>query len=412
MNSGQSYKSTLRACYLGYITQAIVVNLAPIFFVIFKDRYGLSTSQIGTIVFTLFIVQLLIDVLSAGFIDRIGYRASAIAAHVFAGAGILLLGILPRVMDNFAGIMIAEIIAAVGAGIIEVLISPIVDLLPAESKSSSMSLLHAFYCWGQVAVVAFSTLALVLIGDGMWHYIPMVWAMIPVVGAVLFSFVPMPEPASGGEDSKPKSFLHTKFFVFAAFIMFAAAMSELSMSQWASYFAERGLGVNKVMGDLLGPCMFGIFMGIGRTLYGIHGAKLKLSTALMWCSVICFGGYLLTVFSPVPMLSLAGCAVTGFGVSLMWPGTLSLASEKIPGGGTALFAFLALFGDLGCSVGPWLTGVVSDAVADMPTAVSLAESLGMGTDQLALKAGLLLIAVFPIMAAIVIHLIDRGRTEK
>ncbi len=411
MKTRQTYKSTLRACYLGYITQAIVVNLAPIFFVIFKDSYGLSTSQIGTIVFTLFIVQLLIDVLSAGFIDRIGYRAASVAAHVFAGAGILLLGILPRVMDNFAGIMTAEIIAAVGAGIIEVIISPIVDLLPAESKSSSMSLLHAFYCWGQVAVVALSTLALVVIGDDMWHYIPMVWATIPVAGAVLFSFVPMPEPAAGGEESKPKKFLQTKFFVFAAFIMFAAAMSELSMSQWASYFAEKGLGVDKVMGDLLGPCMFGVFMGVGRTLYGIYGGRLKLSTALTWCSVICFGGYIITVFSPIPILSLAGCAVTGFGVSLMWPGTLSLASEKIPGGGTALFALLALFGDLGCSVGPWLTGVVSDTVSDMPVIKSLSESLGMGNDQLALKAGLLVIAVFPIAAAAVIRLSERKKSE-
>lgn len=412
MNTKQTYKSTLRACYLGYITQSIVVNLAPIFFVIFKDSYGLSTSQIGTIVFTLFIVQLLIDIISAGAIDRIGYRACAIAAHIFAGAGILLLGILPRVMDNFAGIMIAEIIAAVGAGIIEVLISPIVDLLPAESKSSSMSLLHAFYCWGQVAVVALSTITLVVIGTEYWYYIPMAWAIVPTVGAVLFSFVPIPKPAAGGEESKPKKFLHTKFFVFAAFVMFAAAMSELSMSQWASYFAERGLGVNKVMGDLLGPCMFGVFMGVGRTLYGIHGGKLKLSAALTWCSVICFGGYLLTVFSPIPMLSLVGCAVTGFGVSLMWPGTLSLASEKIPGGGTSLFALLALFGDLGCSVGPWLTGVVSDGVSDMPLIESLSKSLEVGIDQLALKAGLLVIAVFPIMAAVAIRLINGKNSKK
>ncbi len=407
MNKKQTYKGTLRACYLGYITQAIVVNLTPIFFVIFKDSYGLSTSKIGTIVFTLFIMQLLIDVISAGFIDKIGYRVCAIAAHVFAGAGLLLLGFLPRIMDSFTGIMISVMVAAVGAGIIEVLISPIVDLLPAESKSSSMSLLHAFYCWGQVAVVALSTLALVLIGGENWHYIPMTWALVPVIGAVAFSFVPIPDPIDGGEESKPKRFLHTKFFVFAAFLMFAAAMAELSMSQWASYFAEKGLGVNKVMGDLLGPCMFGIFMGVGRTLYGIHGAKLKLSRALMWCAVICSAGYMLTVFSPIPLLSLVGCGITGLGVSLMWPGTLSLASSKIPGGGTTLFALLALFGDLGCSVGPWLTGIVSDRVTDMPVIARLSETLGMGTDQLALKAGLLVIAVFPIGAAAVIRLLDR-----
>lgn len=405
------YKNTLRSCYLGYITQAIVVNLTPIFFVIFKDSYGLSTSRIGTIVFTLFIIQLLVDVLSAGLIDRIGYRASAIAAHVFAGAGLLLLGVLPRVMDSFTGIMVSVMVAAVGAGIIEVLISPIVDLLPADSKSSSMSLLHAFYCWGQVAVVALSTLALLVIGNGNWYFIPSAWAIIPIIGAVAFSFVPMPDPAEGGEESKPGKFLKTKFFVFAAFIMFAAAMSELSMSQWASYFAEKGLGVNKVLGDLLGPCMFGLFMGIGRTVYGIRGAKLGLSRALTWCSVICFGGYILTIFSPIPILSLVGCGITGFGVSLMWPGTLSLASEKIPGGGTALFAFLALFGDLGCSVGPWLTGVLSDAVTESVIIQKMSETFGAEPEQLALKTGLLAIAVFPIAAAAAIRLINKNKVE-
>lgn len=407
MNKKQTYKGTLRACYLGYITQAIVVNLTPIFFVIFKDNYGISTGKIGTIVFTLFIMQLLIDVLSAGFIDKIGYRTCAIAAHVFAGAGLILLGVLPRVMDSFTGIMISVMVSAVGAGIIEVLISPIVDLLPAESKSSSMSLLHAFYCWGQVAVVALSTLVLVAVGDESWHYIPMAWALVPVVGAVAFNFVPIPDPVSEGEKTKPKKFLYTKFFVLAAFLMFAAAMAELSMSQWASYFAEKGLGVNKVMGDLLGPCMFGLFMGVGRTLYGVYGGKLRLSGVLMWCSVICFGGYMLTVFSPIPLLSLLGCGITGFGVSLMWPGTLSLASSKIPGGGTTLFALLALFGDLGCSVGPWLTGIVSDAVTELPLIDSLSTALGAGTDQIALKIGLLIISVFPLCAAFVIRALDR-----
>lgn len=406
-----TYKSTLLACYFGYITQAIVVNLTPIFFVIFKDSYGLTTGQIGTIVFLLFATQLLIDVLSAKFIDRIGYRCCAVAAHIFAGAGLLLLSVLPRVIDSYAGILVSVMIAAVGAGIIEVLISPIVDLLPSESKSSSMSLLHAFYCWGQVAVVALSTVALGVIGDELWYAIPVMWALIPVADAVFFSFVPMPELARGGEESKPKNFLRTRFFALAAFVMFAAAMSELSMSQWASYFAERGLGVNKVMGDLLGPCMFGVMMGVGRTLYGIHGAKLKLSGVLMGCAAICSAGYMLTVFSPIPILSLVGCGITGFGVSLMWPGTLSLASERIPGGGTMLFALLALFGDLGCSVGPWLTGIVTDAVAEASLLQSISSATGMGTEQLALKAGLLLIAIFPIVSVPIIRSLGRENNK-
>jgi len=404
-----AYKNTLRACYLGYITQAIVVNLAPIFFVIFKDSYGLDNSQIGTIVFVLFSLQLFIDLASAWFVDKIGFRRCAVTAHIAAASGLLLLGILPRIMDSYTGILISVIVGAVGSGLIEVIISPIVDLLPAESKSSAMSLLHAFYCWGQVLVVAVSTLLLAFIGDGLWYIIPMIWALIPITDAVIFSFVPIPEPIDGGVRSSPKRFLGTKTFMLAAFVMFAAAMAELSMSQWASFFAERGLGINKVAGDLLGPCMFGIFMGIGRTVYGIYGAKLELGRALVGCSLICAAGYFLTVFSPIPFLSLAGCGISGFGVSLLWPGTLSLTSSKIPGGGTALFALLALFGDLGCSVGPWLTGVVSDVAANTALFSELSHKTGLGIEQLALRTGLLLISVFPILGTLVIRSLSRKK---
>ena len=373
-----TYKNTLHACYLGYITQAIVVNLAPIFFVIFKDSYGLTNSQIGTIVFVLFSLQLFIDLASAWFVDRIGYRRCAITAHV-----------------------------AAASGLIEVLISPIVDLLPAESKSSAMSLLHSFYCWGQVAVVALSTLILALIGDGLWFVIPILWAIIPIIDAVVFSFVPIPDPVEGDEKISPRQFAGSKLFILAAFVMFAAAMGELSMSQWASYFAERGLGINKVAGDLLGPCMFGVCMAVGRTLYGIKGAAWRLDRALMGCCLICAAGYLITVFSPVPALSLAGCGISGLGVSLLWPGTLSLTSERIHGGGTSLFALLALFGDLGCSVGPWLTGVVSEVLTDLPAFADFAQSTGMSMEQLALKAGLLIISLFPIAAVFVIRTIGK-----
>lgn len=407
-----TYKNTLHACYLGYITQAIVVNLAPIFFVIFKDSYGLTNSQIGTIVFVLFSLQLFIDLASAWLVDRIGYRRCAVTAHIAAASGLILLGILPRVMNSFVGILIAIVIGAVGSGLIEVLISPIVDLLPAESKSSAMSLLHSFYCWGQVAVVALSTLLLAVIGDGLWFVIPMLWAIIPIIDAVVFSFVPIPDPIKGDEKASPKHFLRSKLFALAAFVMFAAAMGELSMSQWASYFAERGLGINKVAGDLLGPCMFGVCMAIGRTLYGIKGAGMRLDRALTGCCLICSAGYLVTVFSPIPTLSLAGCGISGFGVSLLWPGTLSLTSERIPGGGTSLFALLALFGDLGCSVGPWLTGVVSEVLTGIPVFTDFADSTGMGMEQLALKAGLLLIAFFPIAAVFVIRAIGKESTRE
>lgn len=407
-----TYKNTLHACYLGYITQAIVVNLAPIFFVIFKDNYGLTTAQIGTIVFVLFSLQLFIDLASAWLVDRIGYRRCAVTAHIAAASGLVLLGILPRVIDSYSGILVSIVIGAVGSGMIEVLISPIVDLLPAQSKASAMSLLHSFYCWGQVAVVAVSTVLLGIIGDGLWFVIPIIWALIPVTDAVVFSFVPIPDPVSGDKEASPKYFVKTKLFALAAFVMFAAAMGELSMSQWASYFAEKGLGINKIAGDLLGPCMFGVCMAVGRTLYGIKGAKWRLDRVLICCSIICTAGYFVTVFSPIPALSLAGCGISGFGVSLLWPGTLSLTSSRIPGGGTMLFALLALFGDLGCSVGPWLTGVVSDVLTGVPAIADFARSVGMGMETLTLKAGLLVISVFPLAAAFVIRSIGKDTAKR
>jgi len=407
-----SYKNTLHACYLGYITQAIIVNLSPIFFVIFKDSYGLDNGDIGIIVFVLFAIQLGVDLASTWFVDKFGFRRCAVIAHLSAAAGLLLLGLLPCVMENkFIGILIAIVIGAVGSGIIEVIISPIVDLLPAESKASAMSLLHSFYCWGQVAVVALSTLLLALIGRDFWYVIPFIWMLIPVTDAVVFNFVPVPDTVPEEEKVSPKKFATSKIFILAAFLMFSSAMAELSMSQWASYFAEKGLGVNKLLGDLMGPCLFGVFMGAGRTLHGIYGGKTDLAKTLSSSSFVCFLGYILTVFSPIPVLSLLGCGITGLGVGLLWPGTLSLTSEKIPGGGTALFALLALFGDLGCSVGPWLTGIISDSVRDTSVFAGLSQTTGMSTEQLALKTGLLIISLFPLMAVFIIRKVGKSKSN-
>lgn len=403
-----TYKNTLHACYLGYITQAIVVNLTPLFFVIFKDSYGLTNGQMGTIVLVLFAVQLAVDLASVWFVDRVGYRRCAVGAHIFAGAGLILLGILPRIMQNsYAGIMLAIVVSSVGAGLIEVLISPIVDLLPAESKASAMSLLHAFYCWGQVAVVAVSTLVLTAIGNDMWYILPIFWAIVPLCNSALFKFVPIPDPVPEEESFGLGRLILTKTFMLSAYLMLAAAMSEISMSQWASYFAERGLGIPKVAGDLLGPCLFAVCMGLGRTLYGIFGAKLKLGRALTACAIICTAGYLLVSLVPSPAVSLAGCAMIGLGVSLMWPGTLSFASAAIPGGGTKLFSLLALSGDAGCSLGPWLTGIVSDCAATSGLADKMAGVLGVGAEQAALKVGLLVIVLFPIGAVFAVRILSR-----
>lgn len=392
-----NYSGTRRACYIGYITQAIVVNLAPIFYLLFQTKFHVTRTQIGQIIFVLFAVQLLVDIIAVPIVRKIGYRATCVIAHGCAALGLALLSLLPGILPPFVGIMIAIIIAAIGSGLIEVLISPIIEALPSESSRAAMVLLHSFYCWGQAAVVLFSTLALLALGEDRWNYIPIFWALIPFCNMIAFTRVPLVD-IDGEEPVRFRDLATTPMFILAVIVMVCSGASELAMSQWASYFAEAGLGVTKVVGDLLGPCMFAIFMAIGRTLYGVFGGKLSLKWCLISCGLITVASYLLAVFSPLPILSLLGCAFCGFGVSLLWPGMLSLSAERFSSGSTALFALLALGGDFGCSVGPFLTGLVSDAVITIPAFQQMSADIGISIEQFAVKLGLLVVIVFPIFS--------------
>lgn len=347
------YKHTLRACYLGYITQAIVNNLAPLLFVIFQTEYKLSFEMIGRLILLNFCVQIGADFLSMKYVDRIGYRKSAVIAHAFSAAGLIGLGILPKVLpDPYLGLCAAVVLYAMGGGIIEVIISPIVDSLPGEEKESAMSLLHSFYCWGQVGVVVITTLLLQWIGGGFWFLLPCIWAILPLYNLFKFLRVPLRRTVSEEERTSLKHLFSSRGFLIALVLMMCAGASELSMSQWSSIFAEKGLRVPKVMGDLLGPCMFALLMGIGRTIYGILGSRMPLKPSLAVSGLLCVISYLLTVLAGNPYVSLFGCALCGFSVALMWPGTFSLTAAAFPKGGTAMFALLAVMGDIGCAVGP------------------------------------------------------------
>ena len=393
----KSYTATRIACYIGYITQAITINLAPLFFIIFQDYYNISFSRIGQLVLITFIIQLLVDLACIGIVEKIGYRTLAILAHVFAAVGLILLGFLPHLMQNtYAGILISVFIYSIGGGLTEVIISPLVDTLPSDAKASSMSLLHSFYSWGQCLVVLVSTLVLFWIGQEKWMILPIIWALIPAADAVLFCLVPIPEAEMGKKDgSGVRGLFGSGMFYVCIALMVCGGASEQTMSQWASLFAEKAIGVSKVVGDLLGPCLFAVLMGLGRTAHGVLGQKLKMAPALFGCaalSVICYG---LTVFSASPALALIGCAVCGLGVSLMWPGVLSLSSARFPRAGGPMFAILALSGDMGCSLGPWISGLVSDATE----AGKLRVFAGIAgeAEQLAMKNGMLVAAVFPLV---------------
>lgn len=355
-------RHTIFACFVGYIVQAIVNNFAPLLFLTFRESYGISLSKITLLVSFNFIVQLTVDLLSAFFVDRIGYRASALLAHGCCAAGFIALAALPELLpDPFIGLLIAVLIYAVGGGLLEVLVSPIVEACPSDNKQTAMSLLHSFYCWGQVGVILLSTLFFYIFGIGNWRILAVIWAILPLANLVLFTRVPIGELLPEGEKSVGLGgLLKSGTFRLMMLLMLCAGASEMAVSQWASAFAEIGLGITKTLGDLAGPMMFALLMGISRAFYGKYGGKIRLERFMTVCGIVCTGGYLLTALSPVPLLSLIGCGLCGVSVGIMWPGTFSLASAGIRGGGTLLFALLALAGDLGCTLGPSVVGNVAE----------------------------------------------------
>ena len=357
-----TFRHTIYASYLGYITQAVVNNLAPLLFLIFQDAMGLPLEKITFLITLNFCIQLTVDLLSARFVDAAEYRRCAVAAHVLSGAGLIGMGLFPFLFwDSYAGLLAAVAMYAVGGGLIEVLISPIVEACPTDNKAAAMSLLHSFYCWGTVAVVLLSTGFLAAFGKGSWRVLCFAWAVLPLGNAVLFAQVPIAALTEADEGMSIRELGGQKAFWLFLVLMVTAGASEQAMSQWASAFAEHGLGVTKAVGDLAGPCFFSVLMGSARALYAKYGERLPLLRAIPCSGALCVGAYLLAVLSPWPALSLVGCGLCGFSVGILWPGVFSMASARFPKGGTALFALLALGGDVGCSAGPTLVGLAAGA---------------------------------------------------
>ena len=359
---GLTYKHTIYASCVGYITQAIVNNLVPLLFLILQDTYGIPLHQITMLITVNFCVQLTVDFLSAKFADRIGYRKCIVASHIFAAAGLIGVSILPDLLPSpFAGLLLSVVLYAVGGGLLEVLVSPIVEACPTDNKASCMSLLHAFYCWGVVGVTALSTVFLAVFGKGSWRILLWLWALIPACNALFFSRVPIPSLVEDGQGMSMKELFSQRIFWIFVVLMIASGASELAMSQWASAFAEQGLGVSKALGDLAGPCLFAVLMGCARVLSAKFEKGTDLTLCMMVSAAMCAVSYFLAALSPNPILALIGCGLCGLSVGILWPGVFSLASVYCPRGGTAMFALLALSGDLGCSGGPTLVGMTADA---------------------------------------------------
>ncbi|RKI38884.1 MFS transporter [bacterium D16-51] len=389
------YNKTIAACFVGYVVQAVVNNFTPLLFLFFQKSYHIPLSQITLLVTFNFGIQLLIDFLSVGFIDKIGYRASMIIAHTLSAVGIILLTVLPKILPApFMGILLAVMIYAIGGGLLEVLVSPVVEACPSDNKEKAMSMLHSFYCWGHAGVVLISTLFFYVFGIDNWKILAIVWAVIPIANAFAFAKVPIVPLIEDGESGlELKELFQIKTFWILLVMMVCAGASEQAVSQWASAFAEKGLGISKAAGDLAGPMAFAVLMGTSRLFYGKYGDRIHLDHFMIYSSLLCILSYLGISLFPVPLISLIACAVCGLSVGIMWPGTFSKASAALPKGGTAMFALLALGGDIGCSGGPTLVGMVSGALGDN------------------LKMGILAGIIFPILLLMGIVLCRKAKEE-
>ncbi len=361
----KNYKKTLFACYLGFITQAIAANFAPLLFLKFHKDYAIPLGKIALISTMFFLTQLIVDILCARFVDRIGYRRCVVASELCSAAGLIGLAFLPELFrDPFTGIIISVIVYAVGSGLIEVLCSPIVEACPFEHKEAVMSLLHSFYCWGSVGVVLLSTLFFAVFGISRWKWLACAWSLVPLYNIYNFATCPIEHLVEDGEGMKIGSLFRVPVFWVAIILMVCAGASELSMAQWASAYAESAIGLSKAAGDLAGPCMFAVTMGISRVIYGKYGDRMNLMSFMFGSGSLCLLCYVMASVSSNPLIGLIGCIVCGFSVGIMWPGTISISSRQLPAGGTAMFALLAMAGDLGGAFGPGLVGNITQHADD------------------------------------------------
>ena len=391
-----NYQKTVYACFVGYIVQAIINNFVPLLFITFEKSYHIPMSQITMLITFNFGIQLFVDFLSAKFVDKIGYRISVVLAHVFSATGLICLAILPDLLPNaFTGLLIAVVIYAIGGGLIEVLISPIVESCPTDHKEKTMSLLHSFYCWGHVGVVLISTIFFKIAGIENWKILAVIWALVPIMNSIAFIKVPIASLIADGETGmRIRDLFKNKLFWILMLMMVCAGASEQGVSQWASTFAEKGLGVNKAIGDLAGPMSFAILMGTSRAFYGKFGDKIDLDKFMVGSSILCILSYLCISLSPSPLLSLIGCSICGLSVGIMWPGSFSKAAKSLKTGGTALFALLALAGDVGCGGGPTFVGFIS----------------GLASDDL--KKGILAGTIFPVLLILGILLLKNENNKE
>lgn len=403
MSNNPSYKSTVYACYIGHFVLASVINTTPILFLTLMNRYGLSFEQMGRLVLINFVTQVTVDLAASRFVDKHGLRSFIVGAQLLAFAGFVLFAGAPFLFGNvYAGFVLATVVFSAGGGLLELLLSPIVNAIPTQEKARAMSLLHAFYAWGQVTVVLLTSALLTVLGPARWVLIPLFWSLLPLANTVLFAKVPLAPVVEEARRTKLKDLLRQKVFLVCLAGILVSGAAEITMAQWASGFLEEAMRIPKIIGDSAGVGVFALAIGIGRTVYGKMGARMNIQKAMTAGAGLTLACYVVVVFSNVPALSLAACALSGFGVSLLWPGSLVLAAERFPLAGTSMFAVLAASGDFGAATGPWMVGLVADNAVKLPAVLRFGSS--------GLRSGFLFAAVFPAAMLICMRYIRKHKS--
>ncbi len=357
----KKYFPTKLAGYVGFVVQAIVNNFLPILFIVFQNVYNLSYEKLGRLILFNFATQMFIDLITPKIIAKIGYRKAASLSQGAAAAGLILLGTLPSLMNNtYLAIIISIIIYATGSGLMEVILSPMIEMLPTGNKSGNMAVLHSFYCWGQAFTVLVTTGLVFLFGFKQWYFIPAIWAIIPFLNMFSFLRVPIVQPSPDEKMSTFSELVKKPLFLVYMVMMFCAGASEIAMAEWASIFAQNALGVSKAIGDITGPCAFALFMGTGRVVYAKLSKKVSFTKMLVILNIFCFVCYMVVAVCKIPIIALIFCAVCGFTVSISWPGIYSAGARTFTTGGAVMFSVFAMCGDTGCALGPWLIGVLAD----------------------------------------------------
>ncbi|MDF2627067.1 MAG: fucose permease [Symbiobacteriaceae bacterium] len=395
-----SYKPTILACYIGNFVQAILINLTPILFIPLREQYGFSYEQLGLLILINFTTQVLVDLAFSGLVDKYGFRRFIVAAHGFAAAGLLLFAVAPLLFPAtpYFGFALATVVFSCGGGLLELLLSPIVNAIPTDEKATAMAVLHSFYAWGQVAVVLLTTLLLFLLGRTEWPWILVAWTLMPLVNLVLFSFVPLAPPIPEDQRMGLGALVRTRYFVVAVLAILFGGAAEVTMAQWTSAFAERALNLPKVVGDVAGVALFAAMLGFGRVLYSIFGQRVSVNRVMMGGAIMAACCFVVAALSPVNLIALLACVLCGLATSLLWPGALVLAAERFPLAGAGMFAIMAAGGDVGAAAGPWLVGVVTDHVPGLPVVGGLVSATGLQSEQFGLRAGLLVGTIFPLVA--------------